>query len=219
MEVKDETRGGLASLSRTSRAVAAFAAAVVAILAIVHIGTVFLYLAPSNVVSQRFSTEINDYISPEFVQNWKLFAPEPLHVNVAVHARADVRGADGSSRTTGWINLSAADIDATLGNPLPSHTRNQIRKGWRTFVRTHDRDYRATSLTGLIIEEYLKRIAVRRLGEKIAGGTIERVQLRAVTTRVPEPSWSRKRSNDKVSFRLAPWWQVGPEDHPQGGGR
>ncbi|HEY8983852.1 MAG TPA: DUF5819 family protein, partial [Streptomyces sp.] len=99
----------LAALSlRTQIAVAAVVATVAAV-AVVHIGMVFLHVAPSNTVSKAHAEALDDWVYPEFEQNWKLFAPNPLQQDIAVQVRAEVRSSDGGYRTTGWYDLSAAD--------------------------------------------------------------------------------------------------------------
>lgn len=212
----DEQRTrGYAQLSLPSRVLISATAAVVALMVAVHLVTVLFYLAPSNVVSERYDTAIEGYVAPEFVQNWKLFAPEPLHVNVDVHARAQISTTDGS-RTTEWIDLTAAEIAATRGHLLPSHTRNQLRKGWRTFVNTHDDDNRPLNLTGQLIEQYLKRVVLMRLSHELDGAFIDRIQVRSETTQVPEPDWSTKEADDSPAYRELPWWPVSDEDFPAG---
>lgn len=215
----DEQRTrGYAQLSLTSRVLISATAGVVALMVAVHLVTVLFYLAPSNVVSERYDTAIDGYVTPEFVQNWKLFAPEPLHVNLDVHARAQISTADGS-RTTEWVDMTAAEIAGTRGHLLPSHTRNHLRKGWRMYVSTHDDDNQPSNLTGQLIEQYLKRVVLMRLSHELDGAFIERVQLRSETTQVPEPDWSTKEAGAGPVYRELPWWPVRNEDFPAGSAR
>jgi len=121
----------VAALSLRYQIGAALAVAVVAVAALVHLGMVFLHVAPSNTLTKQHGKAIDEWIYPEFEQNWKLFAPNPLQQNIAVQVRADVRTADGTTRTTGWYDLSAEDGAAIDGNPLPSHTQqNEVRRAW-----------------------------------------------------------------------------------------
>ena len=62
---------------------------------------------------------IDDYVYPEFEQNWKLFAPNPLQQNIAVQARAEIANDDGTAKTTGWFDLSAQDGEAIDHNLAP----------------------------------------------------------------------------------------------------
>ncbi|MFH8794053.1 DUF5819 family protein [Streptomyces sp. NPDC017941] len=184
----------------------------------VHIGMLFLHVAPSNTVTKEHGRTVEDWIYPEFEQNWKLFAPNPLQQNVAVEVRARVRTADGSSRTTRWYNLSAQDGAAIDHNPLPSHTQqNELRRGWDFFVATHDAQNRPTGLRGELSERYVRRIALLRLdrNEPLAHAeAFDQVQVRSHTTPVPPPEWSDEKISTKPVQRVLPWWSVTPSDLP-----
>ena len=137
-------RTGVAALSPRYQVCAALALAVVAVVVCLHVGMVFLHVAPSNTVTKAHGKAIDDWIYPEFEQNWKLFAPNPLQQNISVQVRAQVRTADGGSRTTGWYDLSAQDGRAIDGNLVPSHTQqNELRRAWDFFTATHDNDNRS----------------------------------------------------------------------------
>ncbi|OIJ69527.1 hypothetical protein WN71_001180 [Streptomyces mangrovisoli] len=215
-------RTTLAALSLPYQVGAALALAVVAVVACVHLGMVFLHVAPANTVTKQHGEAIDDWVYPEFEQNWKLFAPNPLQQNIDVQVRADVRTEDGASRTTGWYDLSAEDGRAIDGNPLPSHTRqNELRRAWDFFLGTHDGANHPVGLRGDLSEQYLRRIAVLRLGRDDAagpGGTVERVQFRSVTTNVPPPKWSDEQISTTPVYRELPWWSV-PSDEAAGGVR
>ncbi|WP_435856184.1 DUF5819 family protein [Streptomyces longwoodensis] len=211
---------GVAALSLRYRIGAAVALAVVAAAVCVHLGMVFLHIAPSNTVTKAHGKAIDEWIYPEFEQNWKLFAPNPLQQNVAVQVRAQVRTIDGGSRETGWYDLSAQDGRAIDGNLLPSHTQqNELRRAWDFFTATHDDDNRAAGVRGTLSESYLRRIVVLRLergGAAGAGGAVERVQIRSRTTNVAAPSWSREKISTDPAYRVLPWWSVS-DDEARGG--
>lgn len=215
MNAPQERAGGL---SHVGRAVVSAVAVAVAAAVAVHLAMVVLYVAPSNVLNRQYSGEIRGYVDPEFAQNWKLFAPEPLHVNSSIEARVALRVA-GGHRLTEWVDVTAADIEETRYNLVPSHTRNQLRKGWRSFLDTHDADNHATNLSGLLVERYLKRIALMRLSYRFAVDDVVRVQLRSRTKRVAEPAWSSRRSTGAVTYRVLPWWPVRSADFPEGSAR
>ncbi len=217
MEPESQPTGEQTGLSRRARAFVAVMAGVVATAVVVHVGITFFYVAPSNVVSEKYATEIYDYMAPELLQNWQLFAPEPLHVDRSLHARARVRTEAGTV-TSEWIDISAVDVAGTRGHALPSHTRNQLRKGWDTFTDTHNDDHEALSTTGLIVAAYLKRVALMRISHRI-DGEIAYVQLRSATTYVPEPAWSDRSTEDGVYYTVLPWWPVTEHDFPEGSRR
>jgi hypothetical protein len=219
-------RSGIAALSLRYQIGVALALAVVAVAACVHLGMTFLHVAPANTVTKEHGRAVDDWIYPEFEQNWKLFAPNPLQQNISIQARAEVRGADGMKLSTGWYDLSAEDGRAIDGNLLPSHTQqNELRRGWDFFTATHDSESRPVGLRGSLSESYLRRIVVLRLGRDDAagatagdGGVIERVQVRSRTSNVPPPGWSREKVSLTPVYRELPWWPV-PQDEAEGGVR
>ncbi|AXE87242.1 DUF5819 family protein [Streptomyces sp. Go-475] len=219
-------RTGVAALSLRYQVVVAVALAVVAVGVCVHLGMMFLHVAPPNTVTREHGRAVDDWVYPEFEQNWKLFAPNPLQQNISVQVRAQVRGPDGMTLTTGWYDLSAEDGRAIDGNLLPSHTQqNELRRAWDFFVATHDGENRPVGLRGSLSETYLRRIAVLRLERDDAvrastggGGALERVQVRSRTSNVPPPEWSREKVSTTPSYRELPWWKV-PQDEAEGGVR
>ncbi|MDX3454072.1 DUF5819 family protein [Streptomyces sp. ME02-8801-2C] len=219
---REAPRPSLAALSLPYQVGAALAVAVVAVVVCVHLGMVFLHVAPSNTVTREHASAIDDWIYPEFEQNWKLFAPNPLQQNIAVEVRADVRTADGGARTTGWYDLSALDGKAIHGNPVPSHTQqNELRRAWDFLAGSHDAQNRPSGLRGALSEAYLRRIVVMRLEREGAvgpGGTIDRVQVRSRSTNVRPPEWSQEQVPEKPTYRVLPWWPVPDDEAPQAAG-
>ncbi|MEV5784120.1 DUF5819 family protein [Streptomyces sp. NPDC052287] len=207
---------GIAALSLRHQIAAAFALAVVAVVACVHLGMVFLHVAPSNTVTKQHGRAIDEWIYPEFEQNWKLFAPNPLQQNIDVQVRARIRATDGGANETGWYDLSALDGAAIDGNPLPSHTQqNELRRAWDFYAGTHDNENRPVGLRGNLSERYLRRVVLLRLDREGAGGkgaVVERVQVRSRTTNVRPPEWSDEQVSDKPVLRELPWWTVPEED-------
>ncbi|GAA5703862.1 hypothetical protein AQJ43_20310 [Streptomyces avermitilis] len=212
-------RTGIAALSLRYQIAAALALAVVAVAGCVHVAMVFLHVAPSNTVTKQHGRAIDDWIYPEFEQNWKLFAPNPLQQNIAVQVRAEVRTEDGSHRTTGWYDLSALDGAAIDGNLLPSHTQqNELRRAWDFYLATHDNENRPAGMRGDLSQRYLRSIVGLRLEREHAAGrgeAVERVQVRSSTTNVQPPRWSNEKVSDKPMYRVLPWWPV-PTDSGTG---
>ncbi|MFD7548301.1 DUF5819 family protein [Streptomyces sp. NPDC059816] len=214
-------RAGIAGLPLGQQLTAALALVLAALAVAAHLGLSFLHVAPSNTMTKQYADAIDAWIYPEFEQNWKLFAPNPLQQNVAVHARAQVRDEEGQRRTTGWYDLSALDGEAINGNLLPSHTeQNELRRAWDFFVGSHDAQNQPNGLRGTLSGEYVRRIVVMRL-ERLQdeerdgrGGTIERVQVRAATTNVAPPSWSGETVDLNPHYRHVPWWSVTEDDRP-----
>ncbi|MCB5163371.1 DUF5819 family protein [Streptomyces bambusae] len=205
---------GIAGLSRPYRIAAAVVLAAVGVAACWHLGLVFLHVAPANALTKQHAETTDAWIYPEFEQNWKLFAPNPLQQNIAVEARAQVRSADGNRVTTDWQNLSAADGAFIRHNPFPSHVQqNELRRAWDFYTGSHDDQNRATGDRGKLSEAYLRRIAVRRLQAAYShGAEILRVQIRSATTNVAAPPWSDEKTDTKTYHRQLPWWDVTEAD-------
>lgn len=216
----DPSAPGIAALSLPYRIAAAAVLAAVAAVVCAHLAAVFLHVAPPNVVTREHGRTVDRWIYPEFEQNWRLFAPNPLQQNIAVQARAQVQNRDGELRTTGWYDLSAQDGRAIRGNPLPSHTQqNELRRAWEFWTATHGEDGRPAGLRGALSEAYLKRIVLMRLdrdGVPGPGESVERVQVRSRTVNVPPPAWSDERISTEPVLRELSWWPVVPDDLPGG---
>ncbi|MFI7103823.1 DUF5819 family protein [Streptomyces sp. NPDC050161] len=213
----DETRP-VAALSLPSRIVICVAASAVAVAVAIHLAMMFLHVAPSNTLSRSQGKLIGDYVYPEYEQNWRLFAPNPLQQNIAVQVRAELRTRDGGLRTTGWTDLTARDGQAIRHNLFPSHSQqNQLRRGWENFLSSHDAQNRPNGQRGELAERYIRRIMLQRMGAEWAkGGQVERIQVRSKTTPVMPPPWSTEKISTKPEFRVLPWWQVTAADLPEG---
>ncbi|CAL9487893.1 hypothetical protein SUDANB120_03191 [Streptomyces sp. enrichment culture] len=202
---------GIAGLSAPGRVAASAALAAVALTACAHLAAVFLHVAPANTLSKRHAGAVDAWIYPEFEQNWKLFAPNPLQQNIAVEARAQVRTRDGGLVTEAWRDLSAEDGAAIRHSLLPSHTRqNELRRAWDFFTASHDEEDRPVGERGGLSEQYLKRIALDRLraARPADGGEIVRIQLRSATRAVAAPVWSDEETDTRTYHRELSWWTV-----------
>ncbi|MGP3687207.1 DUF5819 family protein [Streptomyces sp. IBSNAI002] len=200
---------GIAGLSTPYRVLVALALGAVGVAACTHLAFVFLHVAPSNTVSKQHARTVDAWIYPEFEQNWKLFAPNPLQQNIAVEVRAQVRTAAGELVTTDWRDLSAEDGEAIRHSLLPSHTeQNELRRAWDFFTGSHDEENKPNGERGELSEQYLLRIAVNRVTPAHPGGNVLRVQLRSATTAVAAPKWSDETTDTETYYRELPWWTV-----------
>ncbi|MFD8688024.1 DUF5819 family protein [Streptomyces sp. NPDC059651] len=209
-------RVGMAGLSYPYQVVAAVALSLIGLIACIQLAMVFLHVAPSNTLTKQHGEAVDQWIYPEFEQNWKLFAPNPLQQNIAVHVRAEISGPD-KRRTTPWMSLSGEDGKAIRGNLLPSHVQqNELRRGWDFYIGSHDSQNRANGLRGRLSEQYVRRIVMLRLSEHDYGGDILRIQVRSEVRSVAAPAWSNEKISTKPSYRVLPWWTVTPADLPEG---
>ena len=208
---------GMRALSFPYQVAAVIALGIIAVLTAVHLSMVFLHVAPSNTVSKKYGKQVDDWIYPEFEQNWKLFAPDPLQQNIDVQARAEIRAKDGGITTTGWTDLSAQDGAALRGDLLPSHIdQNELRRGWDFFTGSHTSDNKPIGLRGELSERYIRRIVVMRLSDGLQGGaSVERIQVRSVTTAVKAPPWSNEKIDTHASYRVFNWWAIVPQDRTE----
>ncbi|WP_424212850.1 DUF5819 family protein [Streptomyces sp. BI20] len=200
---------GIRGLPAPHRVLVALVLGLVTAGALAHLGFVFLHVAPANTLGKRNGAMVDAWIYPEFEQNWKLFAPNPLQQNVAVEARAQLRAPGGETITSDWLDLTAQDIADLRGNPFPSHTtQNELRRAWDFFTGSHGEDDRPQGERGELAELYLQRIAVNRLLAAHPDADVLRVQLRSATRAVPAPSWSEERTDTQTHYRELPWWTV-----------
>ncbi|MDH6141617.1 MULTISPECIES: DUF5819 family protein [Kitasatospora] len=177
----------------------------------VLLGALLLSNAPPNSLSQRYQNQLNGLVYPEFEQNWRLFAPDPLQNNINVQVRARSAVGDG-----GWVDLTAQDIAAIRGNPFPSHAeQNELRRAWDFYDTTHDdRDMPTAGVRSSLADDYLKRIALQRLGRTSGGAPITGIELRADTVAVAPPPWSTDRpAATGPQLRELPWWSVSDQDY------
>ncbi len=200
--------------SAPARAVLGASAALLITATGLFLGAVFLHVAPANSLSRQYREQVDGLIYPEFEQNWKLFAPNPLQQNVAVDARVRTASADGEARVHDWVGLTAQDIAAIRGNPAPSHAdQNLLRRAWDFYDGSHSaQDESTTTPRGRLAEEYLKRIAVQRIGSSVDGQPVVGVELRVTSTTVAPPAWNDEAEPPAPRVRELPWWPVKDED-------
>jgi hypothetical protein len=210
MDPLEEPPSRAAALSLPGRIVVAVTVGAVTVAAVYHLAMMFLHVAPSNTLSKEHAAAVNDYVYPEFEQNWKLFAPDPLQQNIHVEARAEVDKTGGTVATTAWVDLTGQDVAAMRHNPIPSHSQqNELRRAWGFYSDTHDTQEQATGGDRSdLSRSYLLRIVEKRFGTQFDGGRVGRIQVRVATTDVPQPSWIAGSSTTSPQFRQLPWWPV-----------
>ncbi|MFD3549314.1 DUF5819 family protein [Streptomyces sp. NPDC058655] len=175
-----------------------------------HVVLLFLHVAPPNSVSNRFSPQINAWVFPIFEQNWRLFAPEPDSVNRTILARTAHTAPNGSAQVSAWFDLSAIDNAAVEHNVFPSHTtQNLLRRAWTSYGETHGGDDTAHSDRAVMMQKYLRNIAVDRVRAHRDGAAFDFIQLRVLTQPIAAPGTSAdKHPPTPADERLLPWWKV-----------
>ncbi|WP_425264283.1 DUF5819 family protein [Streptomyces bungoensis] len=180
---------------------------------LVHVLLVFLEVAPPNPISRQYSRQVNAWVFPLFEQNWRLFAPDPESVNRQISARTMHTAADGTVQVSGWFDLTAVDTAAVRHEPFPSHTaQNMLRRAWTSYLETHGGDDRQRSQRALMIQRYLRNIAVDRVAAR-RHGAFESIQLRVITLPIAAPPAADGPGHVAAAPRSAdtrylPWWKV-----------
>ncbi|MFG2985005.1 DUF5819 family protein [Streptomyces sp. NPDC048258] len=187
-------------------------AAILAGAALWHGAALFLSLAPPNGISREYAEEIEGHARPEFGQDWKLFAPNPVQENVAISARVRTGPGDGGG-VGRWTDLTAQDVEAIRGTPVPSHLhQNLLRRAWDFYTVTHGDDGEASDGRAGLSEQYLKRIVLQRLGPAAGGERPVEVQLRTRVTVVEPPDWHVSPLDTTPRELTLPWWPVAMKD-------
>ena len=197
---------------------AATGSAVVLCLAasLLHVLLVFLHVAPPNVVSQSYSTQINGWIYPVFEQSWRLFAPDPEAATQQILARTMHAAPDGTQQVSEWLDLTAVDESAVEHNFFPSHTtQNMLRRAWTSYLELHGSDDRSNSERALMIQKYLRNIAV----DRVAGqrhSSFEAIQLQVITRPIAAPGAASGADGTSLAppaeTRYLPWWKAGRDE-------
>lgn len=201
---------GLSGLPRPLRAAVGLAAALCVAVALVHLVMVFLYVAPSNEVSQRYSSRINAWINPLFEQNWRLFAPDPQSATQQISARTFHVSASGVRQVSDWFELTAVDDSAVDHNAFPSHTsQNMLRRAWDCYVASHGNDDQSNSERALMLQKYLRNIAVDRVSA-YRHSAFEYIELRVITRPIAAaaPGGPGPKAPAPIETRYLPWWKV-----------
>ena len=184
--------------------------------ALLHVIVVFLHVAPSNPVSQRYSTQINGWIYPVFEQNWRLFAPDPESVTRQILVRTAHTAPDGTQQISDWFDLTAVDHSSVEHDVFPSHTaQNMLRRAWSLYVEFHGTTDQSSSERALMMQQYLRNIAVDRLVEH-RDSPFEAIQLRVITRPIAAPSATGSADSrvlPPTETRDLPWWKTGTDEN------
>jgi hypothetical protein len=185
-------------------AVAGLCAAV----ALAHVLLVFLHVAPSNPVSQRYEKQINAWINPYFEQNWLLFAPNPEPNRTYVYARTGWDTPDGGHDTSDWLDITAGDDDAITHNPYPSRTnQSMLRRAWSAYEWAHGDSDVSENEWAQLRAEYLRNIAVQR-ATPLSPHPFQVIRLKVVTEPITVPGDTPETDSTEPVTRILPWWNV-----------
>lgn len=188
---------------------------------LVHLSMTFLISAPSNTVSQRYSTTIDAWIYPWFDQNWRLFAPNPMSENITIEAR--VSAACGN-QVTRWYDLTAMDDQAILHNPFPGHTeQNLLRRAWTDgYLQTHGPKDEPTGSRAEMMRQYLVDIATDRIKplsgrDGLPPASMAEIEFRVTTQLIAPAATPGEPAAPEV--RIVGWRQLSPTTVSYGCGK
>lgn len=175
------------------------------VLVAIQLTAAFLYNAPSNVISKAYAAQVSWWMTPLQMQNWQLFAPNPMSENVEIDARASVGPA---ATVTPWVDISAIDAAATSGDPAPSHmTMNAMRNAWLKFSETHTANGLpdANAPLASTAQAYLQNLVLGYLRPR-EPESIDSIQVRFTTTLLPGEG--RTAAQTAPQTQTLPWWLV-----------
>jgi len=124
------------------------------IFTVFHFSVIALHAGPLNPVKTNSINFVERYTYPLLVQNWQLFAPDPI--NVTSHVLVQYKTKDGT--TSEWHNISTPLTEANKNNPVSGYNKaSRIPTGIY-----HDLFYQ-----GELVEEYRKAVDVDKFNEDI----------------------------------------------------
>lgn len=92
-----------------------------------------IYVLPFNPVKNNLSAAINTYMTPLFLQNWQLFAPDPLSSTVYIYVQAK----DEQGNESSWVDISSQLYDYNHKNRFSPYNR-LVRLGSGAYLQaTH----------------------------------------------------------------------------------
>jgi hypothetical protein len=180
-----------------------------------HFGMTALYLAPPNPVKQAWFEPMMKYMDPLFMQNWKLFAPNPVsqHQNICVKAKwKDPE--TGQIKETPWRDVSW---------PLIAHIqRDRFSNDGRLYR------FQYTAITWFTDKDQNRKVKGEQMLERVAANAIRdfpqrthvlQVKVRIVTNVFPR-FYERYKPDRKGTFyyRETDWMNVRPIDAGTTGG-
>ncbi|MGW6061792.1 DUF5819 family protein [Streptomyces sp. NPDC055189] len=162
------------------RAAGRAAALLVTAVALTHMALLVLHLSPALSSDAARPTQADAWLRPLFPQDWNIFAPDPPRVNTHLEVRS-WRG----DRPGRWIDLTARDIAAHRGNPLPSREDQTVL---RKAVSAHLAGLPHTQLRAPLTPaaQYLRNVVVVRLKD-LGEPRPDAVELRLRTLPIAPP--------------------------------
>src|SRR5690625_4024443 len=98
------------------------ATVVVALGLMAHMFLTFVYNVPSDRVRSALPTvAAAAYMEPQFVQDYKIFAPEPATADHRLWVRAWLEDGNGEPTTTEWLDVTEVELSVRYRQVLRKH--------------------------------------------------------------------------------------------------
>lgn len=139
-----------------------------AILVALHLGAMYLWIAPENAMSRALSPALASYVLPAWQQSWSLFAPTPVHAGYYLEVRSQPRASgNNSTGNKDTTSTNTATSDTTSGSVPASLTASKTA-GEGSWIDASD-----TELQGL--RGHLLPTTAINITNKLASGINEHV--------------------------------------------
>ncbi|MDM5451877.1 DUF5819 family protein [Peribacillus sp. YIM B13482] len=91
---------------------------ILSLVTLFHFVIILFHVMPLNPLSNKYSHIIDGYTYPLFVQNWHLFAPEPISSNRIIQMKTQTNGENSE-----WIDITTPFIDGNHKNYFSPYNR------------------------------------------------------------------------------------------------
>jgi hypothetical protein len=196
-----------------------------------HFALTLAYLTPLNPLKLAFHQSVSAYMQPFFVQNWHLFAPDPVRETHVLTVACRLRQPDGTLTETGWVDVSSPFRRARQANrftPADRMDRPQAsamhtlvsRDETLLLLQKHRRDDEPDPAFDLLLEELgrgesrqreealtlINRIASAHCDYLHGPGRTTDVRPRIVVLRFPRFSERHRPDADgQLTYHLLDW--------------
>jgi hypothetical protein len=170
-------------------------------LTLTHMALLVLDVSPDFPLAKSQSATVQGWLRPLFPQDWNIFAPNPSKASAHLEVRPWRAGRPGQ-----WIDLTAHDIAAHRGNPLPSREDQAVlRKALSAHLTGSPDSQLRAPLTRAA--RYLRNVVVVRL-QDIGELRPDAIELRV--RRIPTASPGHQGPPPSSSRQTLGTWEVLP---------
>ena len=126
-------------MHRLSRIAVTIFPALLILVLVFHFLMTLAYLTPLNPVKLNVQHANLAYMQPLFIQNWQLFAPNPVHDTRVLMVSCRVRNTDSTITATEWSDISTPLREASYENRLvPTDRLERLQTGTTRVIFGQD---------------------------------------------------------------------------------